>query len=281
MTELIDSHCHLEPGDFTRQEGGVTFDERPEILARARAAGVVGFVCIGSGRDLAEVENAVGFAHAHADIWAGIGIHPHDVARHSPAEFAAILARVAELAEHDNRVALVGETGLDYYYKHSPPEAQQAALVQFLAIARAAKKPVSLHIRDAHADAIRILTEENVGDFGGVVHCFTGTPADAERYVELGLHVSFSGVVTFKSAAELRVAAARVPAERILIETDCPFLAPIPMRGRRNEPAYVIHTATLLAEVRGTTLDELARQTTANARRLFRLTVIDNHPQER
>ncbi len=271
MTALIDSHCHLEPGDFIRQDGDRAIDERGEILDRARAAGVVGFVCIGSGKSLAEVENAVGFAHAHDDIWAGIGIHPHDVARHSPAEFDLILTRIAALAQGDPRVAVVGETGLDYYYKHSPPEAQQAALRQFLAIARAAHKPVSLHIRDAHEDAQRILAEEEVGDFGGVVHCFTGTPDDADRYVALGLHVSFSGVVTFKSAEPIRQAAQRVPADRILVETDCPYLAPIPMRGRRNEPAYVVHTAAHLATVRGVSVDELAAQTTANARRLFRL----------
>jgi TatD DNase family protein len=183
--ELIDSHCHLEPKDFTVDGPDGPRDERDDVIARARAAGVVGFICIGSGRSLDEVSNAVALAEAHDDLWAGIGIHPHDVARMPP----GALDEIERLAAMHKKVVAVGETGLDYHYDHSPREAQRAALRAFVGIARRVKKPLSLHIRDAHDDALQILDEERAGEVGGVVHCFTGTRADAERYVALGLHV--------------------------------------------------------------------------------------------
>jgi TatD DNase family protein len=255
---LIDNHCHLEPGDFP---------DRDEVLARARAAGVEGFVVIGSGKSLDEVRHAVALAEAHGDIWAGIGIHPHDAARIP----AGALDEIERLATSHPRVVVVGETGLDYYYDHSPPEAQKEALRAFIGIARRASKPISLHIRDAHDDALAIINEERAGELGGVVHCFTGNREEAERWVAAGLHLSFSGVVTFKSAAPIREAAAWCPLDRMLVETDCPYLAPVPMRGKRNEPAFVAHTAALLAEVRGIPSETLAHATTENARRLFHL----------
>jgi TatD DNase family protein len=261
--ELIDSHCHLEPGDFAADG----HDERPQVIARAHAAGVVGLVCIGSGKSLDEVRNAVALAESHPTIWAGVGIHPHDVARMPP----GALDVIERLAASHPRVVAVGETGLDYYYDHSPREAQRQALRDFIGVARRARKPLSLHIRDAHDDAYAILAEERAGELGGVVHCFTGTLADAQSYVGLGLHISFSGVVTFKSAGAIREAAAWVPGERVLVETDCPYLAPVPLRGKRNEPAYVVHTAQVVADTRGVPLAELAALTTANARRLFGL----------
>jgi TatD DNase family protein len=256
---LIDSHCHLEPKDFG--------DEREEVIARAHAAGVEALVCIGSGATLDEVRNAVMLAETHDTIWAAVGIHPHDVARMPE----GALDEIERLATSHPRVVAVGETGLDYHYDHSPREAQREAFRSFIGIARRAKKPVSLHIREAHDDAVQILTDEKAGELGGVVHCFTGTLDDAKRYVALGLHISFSGVVTFKSAAAIREAAAWVPIDRILVETDCPFMAPVPMRGKRNEPAYVVHTARHLAETRGIDPVELATVTTANSRRLFGL----------
>jgi TatD DNase family protein len=261
--KLIDSHCHLEPGDFV-VDGR---DTREEVLGRARSAGVVAFVCIGSGRSLDEVRNAVGLAETHADLWAGVGIHPHDVARMPP----GALDEIERLAASHPRVVAVGETGLDFYYDHSPHEAQEEALRAFVGIARRTQKPLSLHIRDAHERAIAILTEERAGEVGGVVHCFTGTRADAERYVALGLHISFSGVVTFKSAAPIREAAAWVPADRLLLETDCPFLAPVPLRGKKNEPAYIVHTAHAVAAARGEAPEVLAEQASANTQRLFGL----------
>jgi TatD DNase family protein len=165
----------------------------------------------------------------------------------------------------------VGETGLDYHYKYSPAAEQQALLRHFIALARATRKPLSLHIRDAHADAARILTEEHAGDIGGVIHCFTGELADAKAYVDLGFHISLSGVVTFKSATAVREAAAWAPLDRLLVETDCPFLAPVPLRGKRNEPAYITHTAAVVAGLRGQDPGAFASATTHNARTLFRL----------
>ena len=254
---LVDSHCHLEPKDFG--------DEREQVIERARQAGVVAFVCVGSGAGLDEVRNAIGLAETHEDIWAAVGIHPHDAARVPD----GALAEIERLAATHPRVVAVGETGLDYYYKHSPPEAQQQSLRAFCAISRNTKKPLSFHIRDAHDDAQRILEEEGAR---GVIHCFTGNLADAQRYVELGLSISFSGIVTFKTAGAIREAASWLPLDRMMIETDCPYLAPMPLRGKRNEPAYVVHTARFLAELRGISLDELASVTAANARRLFNLT---------
>lgn len=261
---LIDSHCHLEPKDFVRADGS---DERPEVLARARAAGVEAFVCVGSGAGLGEVRNAVAMAEAHRDVWAAVGVHPHDAARIP----AGALDEIERLATSHPRVVAVGETGLDYHYDHSPRAEQQAALRTFVQIARRAKRPLSLHIRDAHADALRILGEERGAEVGGVVHCFTGTLDEARAWVELGFHISLSGVVTFKSAGAIREAASWVPLERLLVETDCPFLAPVPLRGKRNEPAYVAHTAAAVAALRGLGADELAAATTGNARTLFRL----------
>jgi TatD DNase family protein len=242
-------------------------DERPAVLERARAAGVAAFVCVGSGASLAEVHNAVAMAEAHPDVWAAVGIHPHDAARIPE----GALAEIERLATTHARVVAVGETGLDYHYNHSPVAEQQEAMRRFCAIARRANKPLSLHIRDAHADAARILTEESAADVGGVIHCFTGDLRDAQAYVALGFHISLSGVVTFKSATAIREAAAWVPLDRLLVETDCPFLAPVPLRGKRNEPAYITHTAAAAAALRGVDPDEFGAATTANATKLFGL----------
>jgi TatD DNase family protein len=254
--ELLDSHCHLEPKDFG--------DEREQVIERARQAGVTRLVCIGSGASLDEVRNAVALAESHPDLWAAVGIHPHDAARIPD----GALGEIERLATSHPRVVAVGETGLDYHYDHSPPEAQKQALRDFAGIARRANKPLSLHIRDAHDDALAILTEAGSR---GVVHCFTGNLDEAKRWVALGFSISFSGIVTFKSAGTIREAAAWVPLDRLLVETDCPYLAPVPMRGKRNEPAYLVHTARFLADLRGVPLEALARATTENARSLFQL----------
>ena len=264
LAPLTDSHCHLEAKDFTSDQG---VDERPEVIARARTAGVERMICVGSGSSLDEVRNAVALAEQHPFIWAAVGIHPHDAARLPE----GALDEIERLATHHPRVVAVGETGLDYYYDHSPRAEQAETLRAFCQIARRAGKPLSFHIRDAHDDAVRILTEEKVGEVGGVIHCFTGNLADAKRYVDLGLHLSFSGVITFKSAGPVREAASWAPLDRVLVETDCPFLAPIPFRGKRNEPAYLLHTARFLADLRGLPLEAFAAQTTDTAKRLFRL----------
>ncbi len=260
---LIDSHCHLEPADFG--------DEREAVIERARQAGVEAMICIGSGKSLDEVKNAVALAETHDDLWAAVGIHPHDAVRLPGYAADGTLAEIERLAVTHPRVVAVGETGLDYHYHHSSPKEQQAAFRQFIAIAQRAHKPLSLHIRDAHEDALDICAQERAGELGGAVHCFTGNRDQAERWVTLGFHLSFSGAVTFKSAVQIREAAAWVPLDRLLVETDCPYLAPVPMRGRRNEPAFVVHTARLLAEVRGIDQETLDAAAVANARRLFRL----------
>ncbi|MSP60262.1 MAG: TatD family deoxyribonuclease [Myxococcales bacterium] len=256
---VIDSHCHLEEKDFGA--------DRDEVIARARSAGVAHFVVVGSGDSLANVENAVALADANPDMSAAIAIHPHDVARMSDATFA----RIAELAATNPKVVAVGETGLDYYYDHSPRDAQRAAFRRFIALARTVKKPLTLHIRDAHEDARAIFAEERASDVGAVVHCFTGTTSDARAWLDLGCFLSFSGILTFKTAEEIRRAAALAPEDRILVETDCPYLAPVPYRGRRNEPAHVVETLKVLAQVRGLPLEEMARATVANTQAAFRI----------
>jgi len=253
---MIDSHCHLDPQYFAA--------DLQEVLARARGAGVEAFVCVGVGRTLEAPRAAVVLAAAEPDIFATVGVHPHDVATMTEADWGEL----EELARRP-RVVGIGETGLDYYYDHSPREAQQAAYRRFVGMARAAGLPVVSHVRDAHEEAAAILRDEQAGD--GVIHCFSGGVGDARAYLDRGQHLSFSGILTFKSAGNIREAAAFAPLDRILIETDAPYLAPIPHRGKKNEPAYIAQTLAALASVRGQTAAEVDAATTANARRLFRL----------
>jgi TatD DNase family protein len=255
---MIDSHCHLDFGEYASDRG--------EVLARARAAGVTAFVCIGSGSDTGSARQAVALAAAEGDVFAAVGVHPHDVARMTEADWSELesLARAP-------RVVGIGETGLDYYYDHSPRDTQQAAYERFVALARAARRPVISHVRDAHEDAARILRDAGAADVGGVIHCFTGGVAEARAYLDLGHHLSFSGILTFKNAQPIREAAAFAPLERVLIETDAPFLAPIPHRGRRNEPAFIVETLRVLAEVRGAPVADVEAATAENTRRLFGL----------
>ncbi len=255
---VIDSHCHLDAKDFA--------SELPEVLQRARDAGIVRMICIGSGRDLAAARSAVHLANAHADIFATVGIHPHDVA-HMTADDWSQLDALATLP----RVVGIGETGLDYHYDHSPREIQAESFRRFIALARKVRLPVSCHIRDAHADAAAILQAEGASDVGGVIHCFTGNVQDARLYLDLGFHLSFSGILTFKTAEDIRAAARFAPEDRILVETDAPYLAPIPFRGKRNEPAYVVETLGQLANVRDIAFETAAAATTANAQSLFTL----------
>jgi TatD DNase family protein len=263
--ELCDSHAHVDGPEFDADRG--------EVLARAAAAGVSRIVVIGAVGDPASAERAVALAEASAAggpgpaMWATVATHPHDVAQMTPAWWAVH----ERLARHP-RVVAIGETGLDYYYDHSPRGAQQDAFRRFVALAREVGKPVVCHIRDAHDDARAILAETGAAEVGGVIHCFTGTPDDASAYVDLGFYVSFSGIVTYKNAAPIREAVRRVPLDRLLIETDCPYLAPIPRRGKRNEPAFVVHTAEVVAREAGVPLPDLARATVANACAVFALT---------
>jgi TatD DNase family protein len=256
---MIDSHCHLDADRFAA--------DLPAVLARARAAGVEAMISIGSGRDLASARAATLLAEQESDVYATVGIHPHDVGAMVEADWVEL----GQLGEHP-RVVGLGETGLDYYYEHSPRDAQQICYRRFIALARAAGKPLSSHIRDAHLDAAAILREERAADVGGVIHCFTGGVDDARRYLDLGHHLSFSGILTFKNAEDVRQAAIFAPLDRVLVETDAPYLAPIPHRGKRNEPAFVAHTLEALATLRGIAVEEVAAATAANTRRLFALT---------
>jgi len=258
MPEIIDSHCHLDFPDYG--------DELPEVLARARAAGVVRMICVGSGKDLGSARSAIALAAREPDIYASVGIHPHDVAHMDEASWQELdgLARAP-------RVVAIGETGLDYYYDHSPRDQQRSAFRRFIALACTTRLPIICHIRDAHEEAAEILAAENAAEVGGVIHCFTGGVADARRYLALGFQLSFSGILTFKNATAIREAAVDAPLERVMVETDAPYLAPIPHRGKRNEPSYVVNTLALLAELRGISFDEAAAATTANTRRVFNL----------
>ena len=256
----IDSHAHIEMSDFEA--------DREAVIQRALDAGVEIIVCVGDG-EVAADSHAVAFriAEEHPFIYTTVGVHPHE-ARLLDDE---LYAKLQDLSQHPKVIAW-GEIGLDYHYDNSPREVQREAFKKQLRMARERGLPVSIHTREAEADTLAILDEEwRDSGLGGVIHCFTGTRAFAEAAVELGFLISFSGVVTFKKAEDLRETARALPLEKILIETDSPFLAPIPYRGRRNEPAYVVETARAFAELRGTTAEEIGRETSENFTRLFKL----------
>lgn len=256
---LIDTHVHLDDPRFAA--------DRDEVLARAREAGVELFVTIGC--DLATSRAAVELADRLPPVFASVGVHPHEV-RHIGDDWYDQLRR---LAAHPKVVAY-GEIGLDYHYNHSSPREQRERFREQVGLAKDLGLPIVVHTREAPEDTVAILTEEKAGDVGGVFHCFSGNADLARRALDLGFHLSFSGVVTFKNAETLREIARTVPADRLLVETDCPYLAPVPHRGKRNEPAYVRHVAELLAGLRAGTapaaIEEIGRQTSLNARRLFR-----------
>jgi TatD DNase family protein len=259
MSPLIDSHAHLDFEDYAQ--------DLDAVIARARAAGVERVVCVGLWRSPGSFGNAVDLAARDPGFFAAtVGIHPHECARVPEEDWA----RHDALAR-DPRVVAVGETGLDFHYDHSPRPAQEACFRRSLATARATGKPVVVHVREADQVCARVLREEGVPDAGGVIHCFTGDAAAARAYLDLGLYISVAGVVTFRTAEPIREAVRIVPRDRLLVETDCPFLAPVPYRGKRNEPAHVVETARKVAEVWGVSLDEVARATTENVSRLFRL----------
>lgn len=257
--ELIDTHCHLDPNRYAE---GV-----PAVLERAQAAGVVQLLAIGASHGVGSNEVALALAAEHPWIFASVGIHPHEASLYSP-EIEALLEG---WARERPRVVAVGETGLDYHYNLSPPEVQRAAFAATMGVARRVARPVIIHTREAEEDTLAILRDEGAAEVGGVIHCFSGGAALAEGALALGMYISFSGIVTFKKSVEIQEVAKTMPLDRILVETDAPYLAPTPMRGRRNEPAYVAHTLRGLAALRGVEAAELAAITSANARRLFRL----------
>jgi TatD DNase family protein len=253
---LIDSHCHLDYAPMSQ--------DIEATLARAREAGVER--CVHVGCSPQSMARALEIAHAHPEVRASVGIHPHE-ARHLD---DVLLAQIEQLAG-DDAVVAIGETGLDYHYDFSPRDDQLRAFGQQIELARRLDMPLILHIRDAHEDAWAVLDEHPPRPNPGVVHCFTGNAAQARRWLELGWHISFSGIATFKKAVELREAVSLVPSERIMLETDAPYLAPEPLRGRKNEPANVAFTCVALAELRGETPEKLARAAAANTRALFGL----------
>jgi TatD DNase family protein len=255
---LIDSHCHLDETRFA--------EDREAVVARAVEAGVTRMITIGASDGMQANLDAVALARRHASVFATIGVHPHAASSVTP----AVVDAVGRLAVAPKVVA-IGETGLDYYYDHSPRPAQQAAFRQFIGLARQLGLPLVIHLRDAFDDALTILREEQATDIGGVIHCFSGGRAEARAFLDLGFDLSFSGVVTFKHAEELRAVARQVPADRFMVETDAPVLAPVPHRGKRNEPAYVVFTAHAVAAARQQPIEEVAALACANAQRRFRL----------
>lgn len=255
---LVDSHCHLDFADFGA--------EREAVLERGRAEGVAWFVTIGANDGARSAPEAVALAHAHADVAATVGVHPHDAVEATDQAVAEI-----ERLAGDPRVVAVGEVGLDYHYDRSPREAQREAFRRFVRVARAVKKPVVIHTREAPEDTLEILRGEGAREVGGVIHCFTEDGAFARAALDLGFDISFSGIVTFKRSEDLRAVARTVPLDRMMIETDSPFLAPLPHRGRRNEPAYLARTAEHLAQTLGLRVEDLRARTSETAIRRFGL----------
>ncbi len=253
---LVDSHCHLDNEQFN--------PDRDAVIERALAAGVERMVVIGTGEGPPDLEAGIRLADRHEPIYATVGIHPHDASKATSDTYK----HLRELLQHPKVIAL-GEIGLDYHYDHSPREVQRDVFLQQMLIAGEARKPIVIHTREAWEDTIALLEVYwRPHGLGGIMHCFSGGPDEAALCLDLGFHLSFGGIVTFPKAANVQEAARQAPADRILVETDAPYLAPVPHRGKRNEPAFVAETARKLAEIRGVTPEEIARTTTANFRAL-------------
>ncbi|RMF08216.1 MAG: TatD family deoxyribonuclease [Alphaproteobacteria bacterium] len=252
---LVDSHCHLNYKGLREDVDGA--------VARARNAGVATMLTINTR--LSEFDEILTIARRHADIFCSVGVHPHEAENHDQVTVGDLTERAA-----DPLVVAIGETGLDYYYDNSPRPLQQASFRTHIAAARETRLPVIVHTRDADDDCARILEDEMAkGAFSGVIHCFTASADFARTALDLGLYISISGIVTFNRADMLRDVVRDLPLDRLLVETDAPFLAPVPKRGKTNEPAYVRYVAAKVAEVKGIEVDELARVTTENFFRLF------------
>jgi TatD DNase family protein len=258
---LVDSHCHIDSDRFD--------EDRDHVVLRARQAGVAAMLNIGTGDPRSDdFRKAVAVAEKYDNVYASVGVHPHDAKLYH----AAAEQHLIELAKSEKVIAW-GEIGLDFYYDHSPRDVQRDVLRRQIRTARELALPIIIHSRDANEETVAILTEECAGEGfpGGIMHCFGGTPAMATSLLELGFLISFAGNVTFKKAENLRDAARVVPLEKLLVETDCPFLTPEPFRGKRNEPAFVEHTAKFLANLYGVEFDVIAAQTTRNFLEFFRL----------
>lgn len=256
MVELFDTHAHLDAEQFQ--------PDLPQVLLRAQSAGVTRILTVGI--TLASSRQACTLAEQHTGVFCAVGIHPNEITSAQPNDWEEIILLAA-----NPRVVAIGETGLDRYWDKTPFEVQQDWFFRHLQLAHERRLPIIIHCRDAESDVLRLLQEfhSRHGPIRGVMHSFSGSMQTAQACLEMGLFLSFAGMLTYKNAANLREIAAQVPRDRLLVETDCPYLAPVPFRGKRNEPAHVLHTATTLAELHGCTLEALAAQTTANAQQLF------------
>ena len=251
---LIDSHCHLDDEKFAA--------DLDAVIARAQAAGVELMMAIGTGNGPPDLEAAVRLADSHPCFYATVGVHPHDAAKAT----AATLEHLAALLQHP-KVLAIGEIGLDYHYDFSPREVQRQVFTSQLHLAAKALKPIVIHTREAWDDTLRLI-DGNPPPRGGIMHCFTGGEEEARQALERGFYLSFGGVVTFPKADNVRAAARMTPDDRLLVETDAPYLAPAPHRGKRNEPAFMVETVRRLAEIRGVPPEEIAGLTTRNFTRL-------------
>lgn len=252
---LVDSHCHLEFPEFS--------GELDAVLDRAGAAGVTHVLTVSTR--IARQQEVLTIAERFSNVYCSLGTHPHYAAEELEFDAEELIARAAH-----SKVVALGESGLDYHYTRSPPEAQERSFRNHIDAARGTALPLIIHSREADAAMMSILTEERArGAFSAVLHCYTGGMELAQRAIELGFYIGFTGILTFKSSGALRAIAKSLPADRVLVETDAPYLAPGPYRGKRNEPAYVIETAKVLAEVRGVAFAEVAQQTSENFFRLF------------
>ena len=255
---LIDSHCHLDRLDLTPYDG-----ELSNALAFAKERGVERFLCVAI--DMDNVQTVIDMAQQYPQIYASVGVHPNEQGREEPT-----VEKLLELAANDKVIA-IGETGLDYFRSEGDLSWQHQRFRNHIAAAKESAKPLIIHCREARDDTLKMLAEEKADEVGGIMHCFVEDLATAERAMELGFYISFSGIVTFNSAKELKEVAKAVPAERLLVETDAPYLAPVPYRGKSNQPAYVREVAEYIAELRNTSYEEVAAQTGENFRRLFKL----------
>jgi TatD DNase family protein len=250
---LTDSHCHLDHEQF--------HEDREAVIDRARAAGVECMMAIGTGDGPPDLEAGIRLADRYPFIYATVAVHPHEASKATEETFV----RLRELAQHP-KVLAIGEMGLDYHYDFSPRQVQREVFERQLDLAAEARKPIVIHTREAWADTLEVLRSRWCGE--GIMHCFTGDEAQAREALDLGFYLSFGGVLTFPKAESVRQAARIAPQDRILVETDCPYLAPVPRRGKRNEPAFIVDTARRLAEVRGCAPEAIAEQTTRNFQHL-------------
>ena len=255
---LIDSHAHIQGSEYA--------SEVEAVVQRAREAGVETIIVVGGAGELSSNQAAVALAESHRALYATVGMHPHDAKDVGEDEIEKLKHLTAKA-----KVIAVGETGLDFYYNHSPREVQRKVFARFIQMARETNLPLVVHERDAFQDAAELLRSEGRGQLRGVIHCFTGDYQAARQYLDLGFYLSFTGIITFKNAQALRDVVRDVPLERMFMETDSPYLTPIPHRGKRNEPAYVRFVAETIAKVKGLTFEEVARVTSNNVRELFRI----------